>query len=127
MAKLSARLTLTSTDWHTDSLSINQTASLLATGDEQAIGRYTTSTTDSKIPVGVLDSTDKKAYVYLKNLSTDAAEKIVIKEDSSGSVGSAFAVLGPNEWMFFPYGENDYLWVDAASGAPVIEYAIFEA
>ena len=55
------------------------------------------------------------------------AEKIVIKEDSSGSVGSAFAVLGPNEWMFFPYGENDYLWVDAASGAPVIEYAIFEA
>ncbi len=127
MAKISARLTLTSTDWHSDSLSINQTANIVATGDEQAIGRYTTSTTASKIPVGVLDSTDKKAYVYLKNLSTDAAEKIVVQEDNSGSVGQGFAVLGAGEWMFIPYGENDYLWVDAASGTPVVEYAIFEA
>ena len=110
MAKISARLTLTSTDWHSDSLSINQTANIA-----------------SKIPVGVSDSTDKKAYVYLKNLSTDAAEKIVVQEDNSGSVGQGFAVLGAGEWMFIPYGENDYLWVDAASGTPVVEYAIFEA
>ena len=127
MAKLSARLTLTSTDWHTDSLSINQTATLTSTGDEQAIGRFTTSTTASKIPVGVLDSTDKKAYVYLKNLSTDAAEKMVVAEDNSGSVGQTFAMLGSGEWMFFPYGGNDSIWVESASGAPVVEYAIFEA
>jgi hypothetical protein len=127
MAKLSARLTLTSTDWHTDSLSINQTANIVASGDEQAIGRYTTSTTASKIPVGVLDSTDKKAYIYLKNLSTDTSEKLIVAEDNSGSVGETFAVLGSGEWMFFPYGGNDYLWVESASGTPVIEYAVFEA
>ena len=126
MAKISARITLTSTDWHTDSLSINQSQTLTCVGDEQAIGRYTTSTTAAKLPVGTFDSTDKKAWIYLKNTSSDAAEKIIVAEDNSGSVGQTFAVLGAGEYMFFPYAGNDNLWVEAASAAPVVEYGIFE-
>jgi len=126
MAKITARLTLTSTDWHTDSLSINQTANLTCSGDEQAIGRYTTSTTDSKIPVGTFDSTDKKAWVYLKNTSSTSGEKIWVTEDNSGSVGVTVMCLGAGEWTFFPYAANDNLWCNSATGTPVLEYGIFE-
>jgi len=126
MATITAKLTLTSTDWHSDSLSLAPSQTLTISGDEQAVGRFTTSTTAAKIPVGVFDSTDKKAWIYLKNMSTTSVEKIVIQEDNSGSVGQGFAVLGAGEWMFLPYGENDNLWVDAASGTPVIEYGVFE-
>ena len=126
MATITARLTLTSTDWHSDSLSLAPSQTLTISGDEQAVGRFTTSTTAAKIPVGVFDSTDKKAWVYLKNMSTTSAEKIEISEDHGGVAGRAFANLGAGEWTLFPYSDNDSLWVDAASGTPIIEYGIFE-
>ena len=126
MATITAKLTLTSTDWHSDSLSIAPSQTLTISGDEQTIGRFTTSTADAKIPVGTFDSTDKKAWVYVKNTSTTSAEKIWLSEDNSGSVGQTIGVLGAGEWAFFPYASNDNFWCNSASGAPVIEYGIFE-
>ena len=126
MATLTARLTLTSNDWHSDSLSLSPNQTLTISGDEQAVGRYTTAASDTKIPVGGFDSTDKKVWVYLKNTSSTTGEKIVIKEDNGGSVGQSFAILGPGEFMLLPYGGNDNIWTEAATGTPVIEYGIWE-
>ena len=46
MATLTARLTLTSTDWHSDTLSLSPTQTLTISGDEQAVGRFTTAASD---------------------------------------------------------------------------------
>ena len=59
-------------------------------------------------------------------MSTTSAEKIWVTEDNSGSVGVTVMSLGAGEWTFFPYASNDNLWCNSASGAPVIEYGIFE-
>jgi len=126
MATLTARLTLTSTDWHSDTLSLSPTQTLTISGDEQAVGRFTTAAADGKIPVGAFDSTDKKAWIYLKNTSSTSAEKIMIKPENSGSAGPTFAILGAGEFLLIPYAGNDYIWTEAASGTPVLEYGIFE-
>ena len=126
MATITAKLTLTSTDWHSDSLSIAPSQTLTISGDEQAVGRFTTSTTDAKIPVGDFDSTDKKVWVYLKNMSTTSAEKIWVTEANGSALGQTMMCVGAGEWTFFPYAANDNLWCNAASGTPVIEYGIFE-
>jgi hypothetical protein len=126
MATLTAKLTLTSTDWHSDSLSISPSQSITISGDEQSVGRFTTSTTATKLPVGSFDSTNKKVWVYMKNMSTTSAEHIRIYEDNGAAVSHKFANLGAGEWAFFPYADNDLIWVDTASGTPVLEYGIFE-
>ncbi len=126
MATLSATLTLTSADWHSDPLSIAPSASLTVTGNEQAIGRYTTAAVAAQLPVGIFDSADRKVWIYLKNLSDDPTEKIQLQEDNGGAAGQLFSILGNGEWAFFPYAENDYLWVSAAAGTPVLEYGVFE-
>ena len=126
MATLTAKLTLTSTDWHSDSLSLAPSQTLTISGDEQAVGRFTTSTTATKLPVGTFDSTLKKVWIYLKNMSTTTGENIRAYEDNSGSTGAKFISLGPGEWAFFPYTDNDFIWIDAAAGTPVVEYGVFE-
>lgn len=126
MATITAKLTLTSTDWHSDSLSLSPSQTLTISGDEQAVGRFTTGTADAKIPVGTFDSTDKKAWIYLKNMSSTGAEKIWLTEDNGGSVGVTIGCLGAGEWCFFPYASNDNFWCNSASGTPVLEYGIFE-
>ena len=126
MAQITAKITLTSTDWHTDSLSINQTQNLTISGDEQSIGRFTTSGVATKLPVGTFDSTNKKVWIYLKNTSSASAEHIRIYEDNGAAVSHKFANLGAGEWAFFPYADNDLIWVDSATGTPVLEYGIFE-
>jgi hypothetical protein len=126
MATLTAKLTLTSTDWHSDSLSLAPSQTLTISGDEQAVGRFTTSAVATKLPVGTFDSTLKKAWIYLKNMSSTSAEVIRVYEDNGGATGAKFLALGAGEWAFFPYTDNDFIWVDTASGTPVLEYGIFE-
>ena len=126
MATLIAKLTLTSADWHSDSLSLEPSQTLTISGDEQAIGRFTTSAVATKLPVGTFDSALKKAWICLKNISVTQDEIIRAYEDSGGSTGPKFLALGAGEWAFFPYADNDFLWVDAATGTPVLEYCVFE-
>jgi len=126
MATLVAGLTLNSTDWSTDSLSIVLSQTLSIVGNEQAVGRFTTSAVATKVPVGIFDSIDEKVWIYLKNTSIAVAEKLIFSEDNGGAAGEIFMSLGAEEWAFFPYADNDYLWVEAASGTPVLEYGIFE-
>jgi hypothetical protein len=126
MATISATLTLTSSNWHSDPLNIAPSASLTVEGNEQAIGRYTTAAVAAKLPVGIFDSADRKVWIYLKNLSADSLEKIQLLEDNGGAAGNLFSILGSGEWAFFPYAENDYLWISSASGTPVLEYGVFE-
>mgnify|MGYP003659830704 FL=1 len=126
MATLTAKLTLTSSDWHTDSLNLTATQTLIISGDEQVLGRFTTSTTATKLPVGSFDSTNKKAWIYMKNTSSTTDQHIRVYEDNGAAVSHKFANLGAGEWAFFPYTDNDLIWVDSATAAPVLEYGIFE-
>ena len=126
MSTISASLVLSSTTWHTDPLAINLSQTLTVDGDEQAIGRVAIDVVSAKLPVGTFDSANKKVWVYLKNLSTDATEIITLQEDNAGAAGEIFAELGSSEWMFFPYADNDFLWVVSAVGTPTLEFGVFE-
>ena len=62
----------------------------------------------------------------MKNTSATSDEHIRVYEDNGAAVSHKFANLGAGEWAFFPYTDNDLIWVDSATGAPVLEYGIFE-
>ena len=59
-------------------------------------------------------------------MSTTSAEKIWITEANGTALGQTMMCLGAGEWTFFPYAANDNIWCNSASGAPVLEYGIFE-
>jgi len=64
-----------------------------------------------------------KSYVYLKNLSTTAAEIMTIEKADGGD---EYMTLGAGEFAFFPWASTVDLAVDAAQGSPVLEVRIYQ-
>ena len=121
MATLTPTLTLNSPDALSDTLSLSVTDSLSVLG-RVTQKRIATSTT-AAVFLAAADYTD--AYVFLKNLSSTAAEKIFIR---SGGTGDANIItLGAGEWTFFPWSSDENLNYDADSGTPILEILVFQA
>tara|TARA_R100000322_G_scaffold85910_1_gene53425 strand:+ start:238 stop:591 length:354 start_codon:yes stop_codon:yes gene_type:complete len=117
MATLTPTLTLASTDVTSETLSLSVTDSLSVTGDVINISRVGLTTGDLTL---IAAATYTKSYVYLKN--TDSS--IVITAD----FGSTLSIsLAAGEFAFFPWEGSQNVVVAAASGTPVLEYALFEA
>jgi len=117
MATLTAKLTLTGTDLTSDVLNITVTKAL-AISKAVEVKRIITSTTAAAI---VSASSYTKAWVYVKNIDDTIAMTLVKAE-----LGDEFMALGAEEFAFFPWSTAVDLYVDAASGSPVLEVAIFE-
>lgn len=117
MATLNPTLTLagTAADFGA-AISLSVTDQLTVAGDLVGISRAPTGTISS-----LLTSTKYGAsYIYLKN--ADAAINITI------TVGSqTLCVLKPLEFAYLPWDGTADIKTTAASGAPIIEYALFEA
>jgi len=117
MATLTPTITLTSSDVMTDTLSLSVSGSLTISGDVVGISRVALSTSD----LGILAAaTYTKSYVYLKN--TDGSIAIDIDFGSTLSIQ-----LAAGEFAFFPWESSENIIAKAASGTPVLEYALFEA
>jgi len=111
MATTTAQLILTSTDLLSDSLSLSSIATLTTAGSStgltttSGLGRKTTTSTSQYILFDADDyaSGPAKAHkVYLKNLSTTAAEYFTITHNAE-EVGRLYA----GDWAFFPWNNHD--------------------
>ena len=120
MATLTAKLTLSSTNATSDTLNLSVTDTLVFAKDVLQ-KRMLTSTTAAQF----LEADDYgKCYVYLKNLSTTAAEIIHIRTGATGSAN--IHDIGSEEFIFFSWSGDEDLCHDAASGTPVLEIMLFE-
>ena len=119
MATLTPTLTLASSDMNGDVLNLSVTDSL------SILGRVTTkqvvATTSGVVFAAAANYT--KSYVYLKNLSTTAAEIMTIEKADGGD---EYMTLGAGEFAFFPWASTVDLAVDAAQGSPVLEVRIYQ-
>ena len=120
MGTLTVKLGLTSTNATSDRLDLNQIDTVAFTKDVVQ-KRFATSTTAAKF----LEADDYgKCYVYLKNLSVTAAEKIYIRTGASDSAN--IHDIGAGEFIFFSWSGDEDLNYDADSGTPVLEMLPFE-
>lgn len=117
MATLNPTLTLTGTaaDFGA-AISLNVTDQLTVAGDLVGISRAPTSDTVKTL---LAATSYGDSYVYLKN--ADDAINITV-EVSTSNIG----VLKPLEFAYFPWDGTLDINVTADSGAPMIEYALFE-
>jgi len=122
MATLNATLSISSNDLF-DSVNISKTVTKALTIDgdnRQGLTVVKTSTTRMGIAVEALSGTNKKAYVYIKNL--DATDKIIIEDDGN----TTFATLDAGEFCFFPSADNTTVHVKSSANTPLVEYLILE-
>jgi len=119
MATLTPTLTLASSDMNGDVLNLSVSDSLSILG--QVTTKQIVATQTGVVFATAVDYT--KAYVYLKNLSSTAAEIMTIE---SGDGGDEYFTLGAGEFAFFPWAASVNLALDSAQGSPVLEVRIYQ-
>jgi len=131
MATTIAQLTLTSTDLLSDSLAVSSVATLTAAGSStgltrtEGLGRKQTGNTTEYTLFDASNHTDDKAHkIYLKNLSTTAAEYFIV-EVAGTVVGRLYA----GDWAFFPWaadttGTNCDVDITPSANDMMLEYML---
>lgn len=129
MATTTATLTLSSSDLTGDALSLSTTATLTkagtATGLEETTGvsrkTFATAQTAYNLITASDYTTPIAAKVYIKNLSTTAAEYVNVE------LGAANVVLGrlyAGDWALLPWdGAND-IDIDTSAVNMTVEYMV---
>ena len=131
MATTIAQLTLTSTDLLSDSLAVSSVATLTAAGSStgltrtEGLGRKETANTSEYTLFDASQHTDDEAHkIYLKNLSTTAAEYFIV-EVAGTVVGRLYA----GDWAFFPWaadttGTNCDVDITPSANDMMLEYML---
>ena len=131
MATTIAQLTLTSTDLLSDSLAVSSVATLTGAGNStgltrtEGLGRKQTANTSEYTLFDASEHTDDKAHkIYLKNLSTTAAEYFLITVNGE-DVGRLYA----GDWAFFPWaadttGTNCDVDITPSANDMMLEYML---
>jgi hypothetical protein len=131
MATTTATLTLNSADLTGDALSLSTTATLTqagnTTGLDQTTGvarrTYATAQTAASL-LAAADYTDDLAHkVYIKNISTNAAEFITIEFDGPTDVLN-MGRLYAGDWAFFPWDGTTDIDIDTSAANMTVEYAV---
>jgi len=141
MATLTPTLTLSSTDAHSDPLSLTVTTALSVTAPSGGISRMSTAANPFGAGAGILiteASATATTFVYLKHLGLLASDGTTASHASNDFIRLSnedgdmdFIKLQPGEFCFFPLLEFDGsdggveaggLKVEAGSAAVMIEY-----
>ncbi len=132
MATTTATITLSSTDLLSDELSLNTTATMTAAGNStgltlaSGLSRKKTANTNEYTLFAAADYTDDKAHkVYLKNISTTAAQYFEIQV-AGVVVGRVYA----GDWALFPWsadstGTNCDIDITPSAADMTLEYMLF--
>ena len=129
MATLTAQLNLDSKDLLTDRLSVITTASVTMANTTGLARRPVTSTAkgtaSGQVTLYTADDFAAIAYLYVKNTSTTAANKIYIYNDTS--TGDPLIVqLAGGDWMWMPmHGDKTLKAYNPNGTNPVIEWMVF--
>tara|TARA_R110001592_G_scaffold359137_1_gene664992 strand:- start:50 stop:454 length:405 start_codon:yes stop_codon:yes gene_type:complete len=130
MANTTATLTLTSADLTGDSLALTATTTLKKAGStvglDQTSGvsrKYfpTAAANQTLLDAGDYADTTKAHKIYIRNLSTDATEFLMI---SLGGSNVALGRLYAQDWTFFPYDGTLDVDVTTSAAAMTVEYMI---
>ena len=132
MATTTAQMILTSTDLLSDSLSLSAITTLTTAGSAtgltgtEGLARKKTANTTEYTLFAASGYTDDKAHkVYLKNLSTTAAEYFEIQV-AGAVVGRIYA----GDWAFIPWsadstGTNCDIDITPSANNMTLEYMLF--
>ena len=132
MATTTATITLASTDLLSDELALTSSATLTAAGNSTGIAntsglsRKTTANTNEYTLFAAADYTDDKAHkLYLKNISTTAAEYFIV-EVAGTVVGRLYA----GDWALIPWaadttGTNCDIDITPSASDMTLEYMLF--
>ena len=129
MATTTAKITLTSTDLSAnETLSLETTTSIVAphtTGLSRDVVKSTAKGTASgQVTLYTADDYAAIGYLYIKNTSTTAADKIYIYDDTT-SGDPIIIQLGGGDWGFVPMHGDKTLKAYAPNGSdPTIEWMI---
>ena len=120
MATVTAKITLTSSDLTSDSLSAEVTNSLTCT--EGGITRKNITATGSGSAVTLAAAADYAvgSYFYVKNCDSTASDYLIIRSSSADHIQ-----LAGGEWAWFPWVTDADLTVYASTTGTIIEYGIF--
>lgn len=136
MATTTATLTLSSGDLTGDALSLSTTATLTKAGTNTGLDQttgvarkfYAAQQTDTAL-IAAADYTDDKAHkVYIKNISTTAAEYVTVKIGAT-EVGRLYA----GDFLFIPWSADTTVTdadidIDTSAVNMTVEYlVIYEA
>lgn len=132
MATTTATITLSSTDLLSDELALNTTATLTAAGNStgltlaSGLSRKKTGNTTEYTLFAAADYTDDKAHkVYLKNISTTAAQYFEIQV-AGVVVGRVYA----GDWALIPWSAdttstNCDIDITPSAADMTLEYMLF--
>lgn len=154
MASIKINGTLESADLLGFPMNINISKKFTGVGVGKSFQKFTTTlkatpTNPTVLPGAAFSSADKKAYVYIKNTSNTATEKVNVYikttviltaaevnalECCSGCAETPLtvnrferiAIIEAGEYLFLPVADQDYLYVDSAVGTPVVDYLVLE-
>jgi hypothetical protein len=132
MATTTATITLSSTDLLSDELSLNTTATMTAAGNStgltlaSGLSRKKTANTTEYTLFAAADYTDDKAHkVYLKNISTTAAQYFEIQV-----AGVVVGRLYAGDWALIPWAAdttstNCDIDITPSAADMTLEYMLF--
>jgi len=131
MTKLKTKITLESNDMFDIPINISKDLTVVANGNGQSYNKtqivtYNVGIDPTALPIGALDSTDKKAYIYIRNKSSVEEEIINIYVQISGPAYHKIGMLEPSEFLYMPFANNSYIYADAEVGTPEVEFLILE-
>tara|TARA_R110001599_G_scaffold3299_2_gene18375 strand:+ start:691 stop:1095 length:405 start_codon:yes stop_codon:yes gene_type:complete len=130
MATTTATLNLTSADLTGDSLALTATTQLKKAGStvglDQTTGvsrKYypTAVSNQTLIDAGDYSDTTKAHKIYVRNLSTDATEYLML---SVGGSNTAIGRLYAQDWTFFPYDGTLDIDVTTSAATMTVEYMV---
>lgn len=152
MASIKINGTLESADLLGFPMNINISKKFTGVGVGKSFQKFTTATKvadPAVLPGKAFSSADKKAYIYLKNTSVTATEKIniyikIAVQPTAAELNAIacctdcadtpltvnryirIAIVEAGEYLFIPLADQDYLYADAAAGTPVLDYLTLE-
>ena len=150
MASIKIKGTLESADLLGFPLTLNLSQSFSGAGKIKSFQKFETTLKASDplvLPGAAFSSTNKRAYVYLKNTSQTVAELVNVYIKISTVFGAVeqnaracstecgdqtivayhkIATLSALEYLFLPIAGQDNLYVDSDSGSPVFDYLLLE-
>ena len=116
MATLTPKLTLSSSDATSDTLSLSVTDTLTITNPSIGISKITITTADNQ---ELVDEATGSAIHYFYAKNTDTSNFVVLQTTASVQ----YARLSPGEFCFFPINAAAGLEARADTASCVLEYA----
>tara|TARA_R110002020_G_scaffold2532_3_gene12134 strand:+ start:311 stop:676 length:366 start_codon:yes stop_codon:yes gene_type:complete len=120
MATLSAKITLTSTDLLSDSLSFSVDNSLTVTTGGLERTSLTATTSGAAVTLYAAASYAASSYIYLKNTDSTTTDYVHVRISSADQIR-----LKGGEWAWIPWEAAVDVTVYVTTSGTVLEHAIF--